>query len=174
MAQHLVRVSLVAALIHAGPGSLLSRAQQSPASGTKAVQITGLTGVKNKTSGRLLVDGANLRFSHEQKKVDVPASAVEDVITGNDSQRMIHGTLGTLSMFAPYESGRFLSLFRTKLDTLTIKYRDADGGLHGAIFTMPAGRAELVKRDLLVQGAHTSAPTQDDASKAPVAKEQKP
>ncbi len=30
--------------------------------------------------------------------------------------------MGTLSMFAPYGCGRFLSLFRSKLDTLTIQY----------------------------------------------------
>ena len=77
-------------------------------------------------------------------------------ITGDDSQRVIRGTLGTLSWFVPYGGGRFLSLFRTKLDTVTIKYRDSDGGLHGAIFTMPVGQAEVIKKDLLAQGARTT------------------
>jgi hypothetical protein len=139
---------------------------QAAATGTKVTQIKGLSGVKDKTRGLLLVDGQNLHFGHEQMKVDVPLASVEDVMTGNDSQRLIHGTLGTLTMFAPYESGRFLSLFRTKLDTLTIKYRDTDGGLHGAIFTMGAGQAEVLKKGLLEHGAHTSAPTEED-TKAP-------
>ena len=60
-------------------------------------------------------------------------------------------------MAAPYESGRFLSLFRTKIDTLTIRYRDADGGLHGAIFTMAVGKADGIKKELLASGAHTTA-----------------
>jgi hypothetical protein len=139
---------------------------QAAATGMKVTQIKGLSGVKDKTRGLLLVDGQNLHFGHEQMKVDVPLASVEDVITGNDSQRLIHGTLGTLTMFAPYESGRFLSLFRTKLDTLTIKYRDTDGGLHGAIFTMAVGQAEVLKKGLLEHGAHTSAPTEED-TKAP-------
>ncbi len=80
---------------------------------------------------------------------------------------------GTLGCCAPYGSGRFLSLFRTKLDTLTIKYRDADGGLHGAVFTMPVGKAEVLKKELLAQGAHTSVAPEAAASSDPAAKEQK-
>jgi hypothetical protein len=171
------RMLFGAFLLVLSPFILASRAQQ-PAAPTKVVQITGLTGVKNRTKGSLAIEGGNLRFAHAQAKVDLAATSVQDVVTGNDSQRLIHGTLGTLTMFAPYESGRFLSLFRTKLDTLTIQYRDADGGLHGAVFTMPAGQAEVIKKELIAQGAHTSVPTQEgsdnSSSKAPNAKEQKP
>jgi len=143
------------------------------AKGVKVTQITGLNGVKHKVGGYLQVDGQNVRFTHDQRTVEVLTASVEDVVTGADSQRLIHGTLGTLTMFAPYESGRFLSLFRTKLDTLTIKFRDTDGGLHGAIFTMGAGKADLLKKDLLAHGAHTSVPETDDTSKASASKEQK-
>jgi hypothetical protein len=147
--------------------------QAQASSGTKVVQVTGLTDVKNKTGGALIVDNGALHFIHGKTKVDVPASSVEDVITGNDSQRLVHGTLGTITMFGPYGSGRFLSLFRTKLDTLTIKYRDTDGGLHGAIFTMAVGKAEPLKKELLTQGAHSSVPV-EEGSTAPSSKEQKP
>jgi hypothetical protein len=63
-----------------------------------------------------------------------------------------------MSMAAPYGGGRVLSLFRTKIDTLTVQYRDADGGLHGAVFTMPVGTADVIKKELVAQGAHTIAP----------------
>jgi hypothetical protein len=171
MARGIGRVLCVGLLVILSPFIRTGRAQQ-PAAGAKVTQVTGLIGVKNKTGGRLGVEGGNLHFSYEQAKVDVPANSVEDVITGNDSQRMIHGFVGTLTMFAPYESGRFLSLFRTKLDTLTIKYRDADGGLHGAVFTMGVSKAEELKKELLAQGAHTTVPTEEVA--APAAKGQKP
>ena len=59
-------------------------------------------------------------------------------------------------MAAPYGAGRFLSLFRTKIDTLTIEYRDSDGGLHGVIFTMPAGTADVIKKELSTQGASST------------------
>ena len=45
---------------------------------------------------------------------------------------------------------------RMKLDTITIKYRDSNGGIHGAIFTMHPGEAEAAKQALLAQGAHSS------------------
>lgn len=159
------------------PFILPSDAQQ-PAAPVKVNQITGLVGIKNKTKGSITIENGNLRFAQGKTNVDLAATSMQDVVTGNDSQRAIHGTLGTLTMVAPYGSGRFLSLFRTKLETLTIKYRDADGSLHGAIFTMPVGNAEALKKELVAHGAHTSVPIQADAdktsAKAPDAKEQKP
>lgn len=127
---------------------------------TKALQLTGLVGVKDNTKGNLAVVNGNLRFTHSGVTSDLAASSMQDVVTGNDSQRMVGGTVGTLSMFAPYGSGRFLSLFRSKLDTLTIEYRDADGALHGVIFTSPVGTAEPAKDQLVGFGAHTSIPAQ--------------
>jgi hypothetical protein len=59
-----------------------------------------------------------------------------------------------------------LPLFRKKLDTLTIQYRDADGGLHGALFTMPRGKADAIKKELVAQGAHTSVPILADLKKS--------
>ena len=149
-----VASALAMAAISAFASSSLAQ-QRSGA--VKAQVITGLTGVKDKTSGNLSVEGGSLHFSHEQTKADVAATSIVDVVTGEDSQRVIHGSVGsTVLLAAPYGSGRFLSLFRSKLETLTIKYRDSDGGLHGAIFTMPVGQAEVIKKDLLAQGARTT------------------
>jgi len=171
------RILFAILLLVLSPFILPSNAQQ-PAAPIKVYQITGLAGVKNKTKGSITIEHGNLRFAHGKTKVDLAAASMQDVVTGNDSQRLIHGTLGTLTMVAPYGSGRFLSLFRTKLETLTIQYRDADGGLHGAIFTMGAGKAEALKKELVAHGAHTSVPIQEYAdktsTKAPDAKEPKP
>jgi hypothetical protein len=127
---------------------------------TEAVQLIGLAGLKDNTKGRLLVVNGSLRFIHNKGNAEVPAAAIQDVVTGRDSQRVIGGTLGTLTMLAPFGSGRVLSLFRTKVDTLTIQYRDAGGGLHGVIFTVPLGKAEIIKQELISHGAKTSIPTQ--------------
>ena len=139
--------------------------QNSPASNSpprqtpvKSTELVGLAGVKENTVGTVAVEDGKLHFVHEQGKSDIAAAVMEDIVTSLDSQRVIRGTLGTVSMFAPYESGRVLSLFRSKIDSLTIQYRDADGGLHGVIFTMPLGTAESVKKELIAQGAHTRIP----------------
>jgi hypothetical protein len=155
-----IAVTLVSLL--AAPGN----AQQQPTQ-TKAVELTGLVGVKHNTQGSLTVENGNLRFIYSSGTSDLAPRTMQDVVTGNDSQRVIRGTVGTLSMFAPYESGRFLSLFRSKIDTLTIEYSDAEGGLHGVIFTTPAGTADAIKQQLVVLGARTSIPAQRDPAPNP-------
>jgi hypothetical protein len=167
----------IAVLSIVGCAAMPTMAQQ-PATGTKVTQFMGLEGVKPRAGGTLTLDGGNLQFTSSKGKASVPLRSIEDVITENDSQRVFRGTLGTLTMFAPYGGGRFLSLFRSKIDTLTIQYRDADGALHGAIFTMALGKADPFKKEMLAQGAHTSIPMEEDTggagAKPDAAKEKKP
>ena len=142
----------------------------------KVVQLTGLAGVKDKAKGTLNVENGLLHFVHGKASSEVSAASIQDVVTAADSQRAVGGTIGLMSMAAPYGGGRVLSLFRTKIDTLTVQYRDVDGGLHGAIFSMPIGTAEVIKKDLVAQGAHTTAsgePTSAASSSSSPNKEQK-
>lgn len=147
-----------------------------PQTPVKSVELVGLAGFKDNTQGTLTIGDGKLHFAHSKKTSDIAASSVEDVITGDESQRAIRGTVGTISMFGPYGSGRFLSLFRSKLDSLTVQYRDADGGWHGVVFGVPVGQAELIKKELVAEGAHTKIPVQAgpsaDSSKS-VAMEEK-
>jgi hypothetical protein len=150
---------------------------QQPVAVPDTKQVLGLEGVKHNSTGTLSIEKGTLQFKAGKKKADLPVTSINDVITGNDSQRAIGGFIGTLTMLGPYGSGRFLSLFRTKIDTLTIQYHDASGGLHGAIFTMPVGKAEDVKKELLAEGAKTTIPIEPAATgQAPASpkKEQKP
>ena len=145
---------------------------------TKTTLVTGLPSFKDDSNGSLVVEKGNLQFVHSKKATEIPASSIIDVVTGSDSQRVIRGKIGTVSMFGPYGSGRFLSLFRSKLDTLTIQYRDGDGGLHGVIFSMAVGKAELLKQELIAQGARPTIPTESsgshETSKLSETTEQKP
>jgi hypothetical protein len=139
-------------------GLVIPVANAQRASGpVKVVQLTGLVGVKDNAKGTLSVENGQLHFVHGTASSDVSASSIQAVVAGADSQRAVGGTIGLMSMAAPYGGGRLLSLFRTKIDTLTVQYRDADGGLHGTIFTMPVGTAEVIKKKLVAQGAHTTA-----------------
>ena len=128
----------------------------------KVVQLTGLPGMKENAKGILGVENGNLHFVHGKDVSDVSASLIEDIVTGSDSQKAVGKTVGVISMAAPYGGGRFLSLFRSKIDTLTVEYRDADGAFHGAIFTMPVGTAEAIKKELIAEGAHASSGTSAD------------
>jgi len=161
-------------LLFSGLGISVCTAQE--ASGpVKAVQLIGLAGVKENAKGTLKVENGNLHFVSGKANAEVSATSIQDVVTGADSEKAVGKTIGMISMAAPYGGGRFLSLFRKKIDTLTIQYRDVGGGLRGGIFTMPVGSSELIKTALLAQGAHTGEPSAAPASSgnSPV-KEEKP
>ncbi len=170
MAPRHTAVLVSVALLFAGIVISTGNAQETPAP-VKAVQLIGLTGVKQNAKGTLKVENGNLQFVHGKAKSDVNAASIQDVVTGDDTQRSVGGTVGVISMAAPYGGGRFLSLFRKKIDTLTVQYRDVDGGLHGAIFTMPVGAANAIKTELVSEGAHTI-PTGERATATPSSKEQ--
>ena len=157
------QATLLPLLLFVGSIVSLSQTQSAPAA-AEAVQVTGLTGIKADTKGTLTVENRTLTFASSKGSCDVSAASIQDVVTGNDSQRMIRGTVGTLTMLAPYGAGRAISLLRNKIDTLTIQYRDSNGGLHGAVFTLPVGNAESIKESLLAQGAHTSIPSRADST----------
>lgn len=145
----------------------VARAQATPPPNEhpgRAVHILGFADAPKNMKGTLVVDGAALKLKakdHTQHDQEVAISSINDVLTGADSVRAIGGTLGTISMLGPYGSGRFLSLFRKKTSTLTIEYRDAAGGVHGAIFSLDEGQSEPLKKQLVAAGAHTSVPIED-------------
>ena len=146
----------------------LTRADEpkSPAASTEAVQVIGFGDIKNNTKGTLELKDGGLHFTSKTSSFNVTADTIEDVVTGADTQRAIRGTVGTLSQLAPYGAGRALSMLRQKIDTLTIEYRDSNGALHGAVFTMPVGNAEAVKEDLLSQGAKSTMPMGHDSTQS--------
>lgn len=137
---------------------------QQASKAVKAVQLMGLPGVKENAKGILSVETGNLHFVHGKAASDISVRLIEDVVTGGDSQKSVGKTVGTVSMAAPYGGGRLLSLFRSKIDTLTVEYRDTNGAFHGAIFTMAVGTAESIKKELIAQGAHTTASAEQGAS----------
>ena len=149
-------VLLAAALFSVGSMAWAAKAQQNPAP-VKAVHLIGLTGLEDNAKGNLSVENGHLHFVHGKANFEIEATAILDVVTGTDSKKAVGKTIGTVSMAAPYGGGRFLSLFRKKIDTLTVEYRDAEGSLHGVIFTMPVGTADRIKTELVAQGAHTTA-----------------
>jgi len=72
-------------------------------------------------------------------------------------------TLGKAAV--PFGGGRVVSLFaHEKYDTVSLEYVDADGGIHGAIFQLAKGQGELVKNELIAQGATISS-RQDQSTK---------
>ncbi len=124
--------------------------------------VLGLDGAKNGAHGTLAVNGGALVFTPSSgAAVKIPLASIQDISLGNDSKRTLSG-VGQVTMLAPYGSGRFLSLFRDKLDVLTVAYRDDNGGLHGAIFSSKPGTAPPLKKAAVAAGAKSSTPVEEE------------
>ena len=52
---------------------------------------------------------------------------------------------------------------RTKVDILTVSYRDDGGALHAAIFALPIGQAIDMRTQLVAAGAREGAPAGDES-----------
>jgi len=145
--------------------------QNSPSSTIPDVKcVIGLENIKPGAKGTLASLPDGLEFTAGKKKADITTSSIQDVFTGQESRQNVSGMRGTLVETAiPYGGGRFVSLFSHKVDVLAVEYVDSDGGFHGAIFVLSAGKATAFKNQLVAQGAKVS--THVDA---PGPKERKP
>lgn len=159
-------LAIAASLALVAPLPALGQQAAKPDPANRATNIMGFEDLKKNEKCQVEISATAIRLKGQTSTVEVTPSSVEDVLTGDDSARLVGGFLGTLTMFAPYSSGRFLSLFRKKLDTLTVQYRDAEGGLHGGILSMKPGQAALLKKQMIDAGAHTSVPIEDPAKPA--------
>jgi len=84
------------------------------------------------------------------------------VFTGQDSRQTGGKALTVTKLAVPYGGGRVVSLFaHEKFDSLTVEYRDSDGGLHAAIFRLKVGEAVGAKKQLIATGAKASTPVEE-------------
>jgi hypothetical protein len=134
--------------------------EASPAATPGSVKhVLGFENIKHNAMGDLTIQGNTLQFQTGKAKAEVSIASVQDVFTEQDFKESIGGPAGALAKMAvPYGGGRVVSLFREKVDVLTVEYQGTNGGLHGAIFTLPQGQAPLLKKQLVALGAHASIP----------------
>jgi hypothetical protein len=124
--------------------------------------VIGLENVKRNRAGKLTVQNGIMQFEAGTTDAKVPASAIDDLSIGSETTQA-GGKAGTVvktaAIATPYDSGAALSLLlRTKVDILTVSYRDSGGGLHAAILALPRSQAEQERAQLIAAGAHSSAP----------------
>jgi hypothetical protein len=124
----------------------------------RTTHILGFGGASNNATGTLSFQGDALQFQKGGKPaVQVKVSSIQDVFLG-DQSKQIGGVPMTLGKAAvPFGGGRAISLFaHKKYETLTLEYVDANGGIHGAIFQLGKGQAEVLRNKLVARGAHVS------------------
>ena len=133
---------------------------------TRATHLLGFANARNNSTGTLSLQDDSLQFQQNGKPgARVKIALVRDVFLGAESKQVggLPMTLGKTA--APFGGGRVVSLFaHKKYDTLTLEYVDADEGIHGAIFQLTKGQAELVKNELIARGVTISS-RQDQTTK---------
>jgi hypothetical protein len=134
----------------------------------RTTHLLGFEGVKNNAKGTLSFQGDTLQFQKGNKPpAQVKISSVRDVFLGDQSKQVggLPMTLGKAAV--PFGGGRAVSLFaHEKYDTLTLEYVDTNGGIHGAIFQLKKGQAEVLRNALVARGAHVSQ-SEDESTKQP-------
>ena len=127
--------------------------------------VLGLEDVKHNANGNLTVNADGLDFKGAASHAKIPIASIEDIFTGEDSHQTGGKAMTVAKMGVPYGGGRILSLLtHEKFDSLTVEYRDENGGLHGALFSMPVGQATIIKKQLIARGAKSSLPVDEDAA----------
>jgi hypothetical protein len=133
---------------------------------TRATHLLGFANAKNNSTGTLSIQDDSLQFQQNGKPgTKVKIASLRDVFLGAESKQVggLPMTLGNTA--APFGGGRVVSLFaHKKYDTLTLEYADVDGGIHGAIFQLKKGQAEIVKNELMARGVAITS-RQDQATK---------
>jgi hypothetical protein len=133
---------------------------------TRATHLLGFANARTNSTGILSVQDDSLQFQQNGKPgVQVKIGSVRDVVLGSESKQVggLPMTLGKAA--APFGGGRVVSLFaHTNYDTLSLEYMDADKGIHGAIFQLRKGQAEIVKNELMAHGVSISS-RQDQSTK---------
>ena len=121
--------------------------------------LIGLENIKSQAGGKLSVQNGALEFTAGKTEAKVPASSIEDIFLGSETTQgggKVGRVVKTASMAAPYESGKVLTLMlRTKVDILTVSYRDSSGALHAAILALPKDQGAGIRTQLIAAGAHT-------------------
>jgi hypothetical protein len=149
---------LICCSLTAPAQSTVHRGEASAVSSIRATHLLGFENAKNNCGGTLSIHDDLLQFQQNGKSgAQVKIGSVRDVILGEESKQVGGLPMTLVKAAAPYGGGRVVSLVaHKKYDTLTLEYVDDDGGVHGAIFQLQKGQAEVVKDQLVAQGVTIS------------------
>jgi hypothetical protein len=140
------------------------------ASPTRVTHILGLEGVANNASGTLLIRKDALQFRKDPGlTAEISVGSITNVSVGEQDKQVGGVPMALGKAATPFGGGRAISLFsHKKYDTLTVEYRDSKGALHGVIFQLSKGDAQVLRKELVAEGVHLAQP-EDHGAKVSVA-----
>lgn len=121
--------------------------------GQQAVYLTGLANVKPGADGSLFLSSTEVRFEGKDIHASIPINQITSVAKG-DERAERGGTTGRVArILGSYHGGNMVLglAMQEKVDVLSIEYHDESGGLHGAVFVLPKGKAPALEEHLSYQ-----------------------
>lgn len=168
--RRLPQVFLCAMLTVAPASVAQSTDQPTPPTPGTATHVMGFENVKRNLKAKISVDDKSLKFGSGA----IDLASIQDIFTGSEGRQTGGTTLTVVKMAVPYGGGRILSLFsKEQVDNITIDYTDANNGAHSAIFMLPKGQAENLKKQMVAHGAKASVPVKEEPAKTETPKEKK-
>lgn len=128
---------------------------EEPKAGVVSVNhVLGLEGIKKGARGTLSIANNALQFKTDgEAAVELRIASIQFAFTGQDDKQVGGIPLVVGRAATPYGGGRLIALFsHKKYDSLTVQYRDDDGGAHGAVFRLARGQARALRDELVANG----------------------
>jgi hypothetical protein len=124
----------------------------------RARAVIGLEGVANNSMGELSIQDDNFVFVRLQgPAVRIPLSAIQDAFLSQEDKEAGGTPAAVGRAVTPFGGGRVIGLFaHKKYDFMTLEYVDSNGGLHGTIYQLNKGRAQVLADQLDAKGVHVS------------------
>ena len=154
-------INLWALVLCSGIGALAQSTgpalKANPLFSIRATHLVGWPNTRSNCKGTLSAQDNVLRFQQGAKPIaEVDIASVRDVFLGEETMQVGGLPMKIGKAAAPYGGGRVVSLFaHKKYDTLTLEYVDVDGGVHGAIFQVTKGQAELVRNEVVARDVYS-------------------
>lgn len=110
---------------------------------TSAQHAYGFPEVKPSKKGTLTLDATGLTFTGKTFNTTLPRNSITAVSAGNDRVEL-WGTGGRLLRMAIPQGGGLAAaaVMHHRVDMLTVEFRDTHGGMHSAVFYLPAMQAD--------------------------------
>jgi hypothetical protein len=147
-------VRLLLFLLAFGVAAAAAR-QNNPDGSISTRCVIGLAGVKHNAEGGLRAKNGQLEFHTGKSDASIPASSIEAMFVGTEfTQNGGKELAGNKSNVPNGDDAASSAFVHSRVDMLTVVYRDSSGGVHAAVFALPKNYGDGMLAALIAQGGH--------------------
>jgi hypothetical protein len=112
-----------------------------------AVTITEFGSIGGQRRGELTLDKDGVAFATDKERDRIPFASIEAFAIEHSTRGLLRGTPDAVAGLAPEGAGLVYKAIRPGAQTLSIRYRDTRGAVHGAVLILPKkARDPVVER----------------------------